>query len=66
MDDPLLDAFGFPHPSAWLRLLAGAAIRRRSRLARLLPERRRPAGASTWTTSGSPPDTAGTSVPGRP
>lgn len=39
MDDPLLDAFGFPKPSAAMRSFVEGALRARSRLLRLLPER---------------------------
>jgi hypothetical protein len=42
MDDRLLDAFGFPRPSAAMRRFVEAQIRLRGRLVRLLPERRRP------------------------
>jgi len=42
LDEPLLDALGFPHPSPGLRRTAEAAVRARSRAVRLLPARRRP------------------------
>lgn len=42
MDDRLLEAFGFPKPSAAMRKLVEGALRTRSRLARLLPERGKP------------------------
>jgi hypothetical protein len=42
LDDPLLDALGFPHPSPRLRAAADAAVRARSRLVRRLPPRRKP------------------------
>jgi hypothetical protein len=42
LDDPLLEAFGFPRPSGLLRWLAPLALRARARLIRLLPRRRRP------------------------
>lgn len=42
MDEPLLDAFGFPHPPAWLRRLVEGTLRTRARIVRALPERRRP------------------------
>jgi len=42
MDDRLLEAFGFPKPSAATRRLVEGALRMRSRLVRLLPERRAP------------------------
>jgi uncharacterized protein (DUF2236 family) len=42
LDDPLLEAFGFPRPSRLMRRLVPAALRLRGRLARFLPARRRP------------------------
>jgi hypothetical protein len=42
LDDPLLDAFGFPRPSPRLRGAARGALRLRGRLVRLLPPRREP------------------------
>ncbi|MGB2952466.1 MAG: oxygenase MpaB family protein [Gaiellaceae bacterium] len=42
LDDPILDAFGFRHPSPQLRRAVAAAMRARSRGIRLLPSRRRP------------------------
>jgi hypothetical protein len=42
LDEPLLDALGFPHPSPRLRRLAQAGIRARSRAVRYLPPRRKP------------------------
>jgi len=42
MDEPLLDAFGFPKPSPGMRRLVEGALRLRARLIRLLPERKRP------------------------
>lgn len=42
LDDPLLDAFGFPRPSRRLRRAATAALRARARIVALLPHRRRP------------------------
>jgi hypothetical protein len=42
MDDRLLEAFGFPKPSAAMRKLVEGALRTRSRLVRLLPERGKP------------------------
>ena len=42
MDEPLLDAFGFPHPPAALRRLVEGALKLRARFIRLLPERERP------------------------
>jgi hypothetical protein len=42
LDEPLLDALGFPHPSARLRRTAEAAVRVRSAAVRHFPARRRP------------------------
>lgn len=42
LDDSLLDSFGFPKPSPALRRLVREALRTRSRLTGLLPERRKP------------------------
>jgi hypothetical protein len=42
LDEPLLDALGFPHPPPRLRRIAEAAVRARSRAVRALPPRRRP------------------------
>jgi hypothetical protein len=42
MDDPLLDAFGFPKPSRWFRRIVEGFVRLRGRLAGLLPSRRKP------------------------
>lgn len=42
MDERLLDAFGYPHPSPAVRRLVEAALRARGRVAGMLPERRRP------------------------
>jgi hypothetical protein len=42
MDEPLLDAFGFPKPAPALRAFVEAAMRARARAIRILPERRRP------------------------
>ena len=42
LDEPLLDALGFPHPPAALRRTAEAGIRARSRAVGLLPPRRKP------------------------
>ncbi|MEU6353395.1 oxygenase MpaB family protein [Streptomyces sp. NPDC047072] len=42
LDDPLLDAFRYPAPSAVTRSLARGAVRARGRLVRLLPPRREP------------------------
>lgn len=40
MDDPLLDAFGFPEPTPTLRSIVGGILHIRARLIRWLPERR--------------------------
>jgi hypothetical protein len=42
LDDPLLEAFGFPKPSPHARRAVGAALRARSRALRVLPSRRSP------------------------
>ncbi|HEX6763229.1 MAG TPA: oxygenase MpaB family protein [Gaiellaceae bacterium] len=42
LDEPLLDALGFPHPPGRLRAVAEAAVRSRSRVVSVLPARRRP------------------------
>lgn len=42
MDDPLLDAFGFPHPPAWLRRAVAVALKLRGRVLRYFPPRRKP------------------------
>ena len=42
MDDPLLDAFGFPRPSPSMRRFVEGLLKMRARLVRLVPERRRP------------------------
>jgi hypothetical protein len=42
MDDPLLDAFGYPHPHPVVRTLVRGGLRARGRVVRLLPPRRRP------------------------
>lgn len=42
LDDPLLDAFGFPRPSTGMRRFVESVVKLRGRLIRLLPERRRP------------------------
>jgi len=42
LDDPLLDAFGFPRPSRLTRQLVEASLRLRARVLRWLPARRRP------------------------
>ena len=42
MDDPLLDAFGLPHPAPAFRRLVRGGLRTRGRVVRLLPPRRDP------------------------
>ncbi len=42
LDEPLLNAFGYPKPSAEMRRLVEGAMKLRGRLVRLLPERRKP------------------------
>ncbi len=42
MDDPLLDACGFPRPSIRMRRLVEGALKVRARVVRMLPPRRRP------------------------
>ena len=42
LDEPLLEAFGFPKPPPALRRLVEGALKMRGRLIRLLPERRKP------------------------
>jgi hypothetical protein len=42
LDDPLLEAFGFPRPPRLLRRAATAALRGRARFVAVLPHRRRP------------------------
>jgi hypothetical protein len=42
MDDPLLDAFGFPRQPSALRALVRGGLRTRGRVVRLLPARREP------------------------
>jgi hypothetical protein len=42
MDEPLLEAFGFPHPPRALRAAVETALRTRARLVALLPPRRWP------------------------
>jgi hypothetical protein len=42
MDDPTIEAFGFPRPSPLLRGLVAVGMRLRARVLRRLPPRRRP------------------------
>jgi hypothetical protein len=50
MDPPLLDAFGFPHPTVGERAVVHAALRARANTQWLLPARRRP----VWRTQRRP------------
>jgi len=50
MDPPLLDAFGFPHPTAAERAVVDGALRARAKAQWLLPPRRRP----VWRTQRRP------------
>jgi hypothetical protein len=40
LDDPLIDAFGFPRPSRFVRWIVSGALRLRARVAGLFPPRR--------------------------
>jgi len=42
LDEPLLEAFGFPKPSPRMRRFVEGALKTRGRFIRLLPERRKP------------------------
>ncbi len=42
LDDPLLDAFGYPHPSRLARVAAAGGLRARGALVRFLPPRGKP------------------------
>lgn len=42
MDEPLLDAFGFPHPPRWLRVFVAGGLKLRARVLRFFPPRKRP------------------------
>jgi hypothetical protein len=42
MDAPVIEAFGFPRPSRWMRGLVTGGLKVRARVLRLLPPRRRP------------------------
>jgi hypothetical protein len=42
LDDPVLDAFGYPHPTAGERALVEAPLKLRARILRRLPRRSRP------------------------
>ncbi|HVU11840.1 MAG TPA: oxygenase MpaB family protein [Phototrophicaceae bacterium] len=42
MDDPLREAFGFPNPPEALKKITAGALRARSAVVRLLPERKQP------------------------
>lgn len=56
MDDPLLDALGYPRPSRRDRAVVRAGMRARARLLRLLPSRGRPKFASDFGWFRSYPD----------
>ena len=43
LDEPVLDAFGMPHPHPLLRVMVESGLRARARVERLLPPRSRPA-----------------------
>jgi ER-bound oxygenase mpaB/B'/Rubber oxygenase, catalytic domain len=68
MDEPLLDAFGFPRPTRAVRLAVETALRTRARAVSLLPPRRRPrlrterrtrSYGRRWTLEELGPDAAG-------
>jgi hypothetical protein len=42
LEEPVLDAFGVPHPPGWLRRLPAGSLRLRGRVLRVYPPRRRP------------------------
>jgi ER-bound oxygenase mpaB/B'/Rubber oxygenase, catalytic domain len=42
LDEPLLDAFRYPHPSSMVRAIATGGLRMRARIERRLPPRRQP------------------------
>lgn len=42
LDEPLIEAFGFPKPSRWMRGFVGGALKLRARAVALLPPRKRP------------------------
>jgi hypothetical protein len=42
LDDPLIDAFGFPRPSRFMRCVVPGALRLRAAIAGFLPARRYP------------------------
>jgi hypothetical protein len=42
LDEPLLDALGFPHPPRALRTAAAASLQARSYALRFFPDRRKP------------------------
>jgi hypothetical protein len=42
MDEPLLDAFGFPHPNPVFRALVRGGLKARARVERFLPARTEP------------------------
>ena len=42
MDEPLLDAFNFPHPPSWMRTITEGLLRFRARVLKRLPRRKKP------------------------
>jgi hypothetical protein len=42
MDDPVIETFGFPQPSPWMRRLVTGGLKVRAKVLRWLPPRRRP------------------------
>jgi hypothetical protein len=71
MDDALLDAFAFPHPSRVTRGLVRSALKARGRVVRFLPPRTEPFFARQLPQIRSYPggyrvDDLGTFPPGRP
>lgn len=54
LDEPVLDAFGFPHPPRWLRQAATTALRTRARVLRVLPKRSEPVRRSGITRKSHP------------
>lgn len=56
MDEPLLDAFGYPHPTRAERAVASGALKARAALVRRMPPRRRPTYFRQSSTMRSYPD----------
>lgn len=56
LDDPLLDAFGFPHPSPVVRAVARTGLKARARFVRLLPPREQPLHVRDFPTIRGYPD----------